>query len=248
MLRQEPNVVEGAKPNSDEGGVDRRSARKGEGYLHSWRSPVVASDQNVVTSDPMEGSRERSEVERRRREPHTERPSSFYRHRRSCDVRGVLTTCEVVRRHSKKDHLIGRKEKITVGEHTGFDHDRNLMVPFGGKTTRSEGPGHNHLPMMPFNDETFGVVPFGDETTNPTRAGYRVEPTRPASAFKSRLSTARHVTGARQPVGGTDGDSGSEGRTAAVAMRAGLRQLQRRRGCGSDSAGESETDGSTART
>ncbi|KAL0918677.1 hypothetical protein M5K25_010700 [Dendrobium thyrsiflorum] len=98
MLRQEPNVVEGAKPNSDEGGVDRRSARKGEGYLHSWRSPVVASDQNVVTSDPMEGSRERSEVERRRREPHTERPSSFYRHRRSCDVRGVLTTCEVVRR------------------------------------------------------------------------------------------------------------------------------------------------------
>ncbi|KAI0505081.1 hypothetical protein KFK09_016038 [Dendrobium nobile] len=33
-------------------GFARRSARKVESYLHSQRAPVVASDQNVVTSDP----------------------------------------------------------------------------------------------------------------------------------------------------------------------------------------------------
>ncbi|KAI0504519.1 hypothetical protein KFK09_015471 [Dendrobium nobile] len=30
----------------------RRSARKVESYLHSQQAPVVATDQNVVTSDP----------------------------------------------------------------------------------------------------------------------------------------------------------------------------------------------------
>ncbi|KAL0917090.1 hypothetical protein M5K25_012134 [Dendrobium thyrsiflorum] len=33
-------------------GFGRRSARKGESYLHSERAPVLTSDQNVVTSDP----------------------------------------------------------------------------------------------------------------------------------------------------------------------------------------------------
>ncbi|KAI0492879.1 hypothetical protein KFK09_027155 [Dendrobium nobile] len=46
----------------------RRSTRKGESYLHSERAAVVASDQNVVTSDPIERKRRRrSEVERPRR-------------------------------------------------------------------------------------------------------------------------------------------------------------------------------------
>ncbi|KAL0928708.1 hypothetical protein M5K25_000623 [Dendrobium thyrsiflorum] len=30
-----------------------------------------------------------------------------------------------------------------IGEHTGSDHDSNLMVPFGGKPPSSKGPGHN---------------------------------------------------------------------------------------------------------
>ncbi|KAI0514141.1 hypothetical protein KFK09_010175 [Dendrobium nobile] len=33
-------------------GFGRRSTRKEESYLHSQRAPVVASDQNVITSDP----------------------------------------------------------------------------------------------------------------------------------------------------------------------------------------------------
>ncbi|KAL0928008.1 hypothetical protein M5K25_002241 [Dendrobium thyrsiflorum] len=33
-------------------GFGRRSARKGESYLHGERAPVLTSDQNVVTSDP----------------------------------------------------------------------------------------------------------------------------------------------------------------------------------------------------
>ncbi|KAL0916645.1 hypothetical protein M5K25_014173 [Dendrobium thyrsiflorum] len=33
-------------------GFGRRSARKVESYLHSQRAPEVASDQNVVTSNP----------------------------------------------------------------------------------------------------------------------------------------------------------------------------------------------------
>ncbi|KAL0913367.1 hypothetical protein M5K25_016823 [Dendrobium thyrsiflorum] len=41
-----------------------------------------------------------------------------------------------------------------VGEHTGSNHDRNLMVSFDGKTTRSEGPNHNCLLMVPFGGET----------------------------------------------------------------------------------------------
>ncbi|KAL0916729.1 hypothetical protein M5K25_014263 [Dendrobium thyrsiflorum] len=47
-------------------GFGRRSARKGESYLHSERAPVLTSDQNAVTSDPtgkgnvVEASKERS--------------------------------------------------------------------------------------------------------------------------------------------------------------------------------------------
>ncbi|KAL0914714.1 hypothetical protein M5K25_015086 [Dendrobium thyrsiflorum] len=49
-------------------GFGRRSARKVESYLHSQRAPVVASDQNVVTSDPTgRESRRRSEAEQPRR-------------------------------------------------------------------------------------------------------------------------------------------------------------------------------------
>ncbi|KAL0928529.1 hypothetical protein M5K25_000417 [Dendrobium thyrsiflorum] len=33
-----------------------------------------------------------------------------------------------------------------IGEHTGDDHDRNIMVPFGGKPSGLEGPGRNRLP------------------------------------------------------------------------------------------------------
>ncbi|KAL0921227.1 hypothetical protein M5K25_008282 [Dendrobium thyrsiflorum] len=49
-------------------GFGQRSARKVESYLHSQRAPVVASDQNVVTSDPTgTESRRRSEVQQPRR-------------------------------------------------------------------------------------------------------------------------------------------------------------------------------------
>ncbi|KAL0906910.1 hypothetical protein M5K25_025441 [Dendrobium thyrsiflorum] len=54
-------------------GFGRRSARKVESYLHSQRAPVVASDQNVVTSDPTgRDSRRRSEVEQPRRSRRSE--------------------------------------------------------------------------------------------------------------------------------------------------------------------------------
>ncbi|KAL0915745.1 hypothetical protein M5K25_013198 [Dendrobium thyrsiflorum] len=52
-----------------------------------------------------------------------------------------------------------------IGEHTGDDHDRNIMVPFGGKPSGSEGPGRNRLPTVPFGGKTIGVVPLGGETT-----------------------------------------------------------------------------------
>ncbi|KAL0922642.1 hypothetical protein M5K25_006644 [Dendrobium thyrsiflorum] len=45
-----------------------------------------------------------------------------------------------------------------IGEHTGDDHDRNIMVPFGGKPPGSEGPGRNRLPTVPFDGETIGVI------------------------------------------------------------------------------------------
>ncbi|KAL0910250.1 hypothetical protein M5K25_021213 [Dendrobium thyrsiflorum] len=41
-----------------------------------------------------------------------------------------------------------------IGEHTGDDHDRNIMVPFGGKPPGSEGPGRNRLPTVPFSGKT----------------------------------------------------------------------------------------------
>ncbi|KAL0924512.1 hypothetical protein M5K25_005345 [Dendrobium thyrsiflorum] len=57
-----------------------------------------------------------------------------------------------------------------IGEHTGDDHNRNIMVPFGGKPSGSEGPGRNRLPTVPFDDKTIGVVPFG-------RRNHRLEDT-----------------------------------------------------------------------
>ncbi|KAL0907512.1 hypothetical protein M5K25_021927 [Dendrobium thyrsiflorum] len=45
-----------------------------------------------------------------------------------------------------------------IREHTGDDHDRNIMVPFGGKPPGSEGPGRNRLPTVPFGDKIIGVV------------------------------------------------------------------------------------------
>ncbi|KAL0912699.1 hypothetical protein M5K25_018690 [Dendrobium thyrsiflorum] len=44
-----------------------------------------------------------------------------------------------------------------VEEHTGSDHDRNLMMSFGSKTIRSEGPDHNRLPVVPFDGKTTGT-------------------------------------------------------------------------------------------
>ncbi|KAL0914520.1 hypothetical protein M5K25_014873 [Dendrobium thyrsiflorum] len=57
-----------------------------------------------------------------------------------------------------------------IGEHTGDDHDRNIMVPFCGKPPGSEDPGRNRLPTVPFGGKTIGVVPFG-------RRNHRLEDT-----------------------------------------------------------------------
>ncbi|KAL0920165.1 hypothetical protein M5K25_009282 [Dendrobium thyrsiflorum] len=57
-----------------------------------------------------------------------------------------------------------------IGEHTGADHDRSIMVPFGGKPSGSEGPGRDRLPTVPFDGKTIGVVPFG-------RRNHRLEDT-----------------------------------------------------------------------
>ncbi|KAL0913955.1 hypothetical protein M5K25_017450 [Dendrobium thyrsiflorum] len=43
-----------------------------------------------------------------------------------------------------------------IREHTGSNHDRNLMVQFGGESLSSEGPGHNSLPVMSFGGKTAG--------------------------------------------------------------------------------------------
>ncbi|KAL0915684.1 hypothetical protein M5K25_016121 [Dendrobium thyrsiflorum] len=45
-----------------------------------------------------------------------------------------------------------------IGEHTGDDHDRNIMVPFDGKPPGSEGPDRDRLPTMPFDGKTIGMV------------------------------------------------------------------------------------------
>ncbi|KAL0917803.1 hypothetical protein M5K25_012895 [Dendrobium thyrsiflorum] len=45
-----------------------------------------------------------------------------------------------------------------IGEHTGDDHDRNIMVPFDGKPSGSEGPGRNRLPTVPFGGKTIGEL------------------------------------------------------------------------------------------
>ncbi|KAL0922822.1 hypothetical protein M5K25_006845 [Dendrobium thyrsiflorum] len=37
------------------------------------------------------------------------------------------------------------------------DHDRNIMVPFGGKPPGSEGPSRNCLPTVPFDDKTIDL-------------------------------------------------------------------------------------------
>ncbi|KAL0907655.1 hypothetical protein M5K25_022075 [Dendrobium thyrsiflorum] len=47
---QKPNLT--ANQSCRITGFGRKSARKGEGYLHSQRAHVVASDQSVVASDP----------------------------------------------------------------------------------------------------------------------------------------------------------------------------------------------------
>ncbi|KAL0925411.1 hypothetical protein M5K25_003736 [Dendrobium thyrsiflorum] len=70
-------------------GFGRRSAREEESYLHSQRAPVVASDQNVVTSDPTgRGSRRRSEVEQRSRRS---------------DPCNLYTSCEATKPNSNDD-------------------------------------------------------------------------------------------------------------------------------------------------
>ncbi|KAL0926593.1 hypothetical protein M5K25_002832 [Dendrobium thyrsiflorum] len=51
-----------------------------------------------------------------------------------------------------------------VGEHTGDDHDRNIMVPFGGKPPGSEDPGRNRLPTVPFGGKTIGAAPVSHPT------------------------------------------------------------------------------------
>ncbi|KAL0909634.1 hypothetical protein M5K25_020520 [Dendrobium thyrsiflorum] len=52
-----------------------------------------------------------------------------------------------------------------IGEHTGADHDRNIIVPFCGKPPGSEGHSRNRLPTVPLDGKTIGVVPFDGETT-----------------------------------------------------------------------------------
>ncbi|KAL0904334.1 hypothetical protein M5K25_026426 [Dendrobium thyrsiflorum] len=39
---------------------------------------------------------------------------------------------------------------------TDSGHNRNLVVPFGGKPLGSESPGHNRLPAVPFGGRTTG--------------------------------------------------------------------------------------------
>ncbi|KAL0922707.1 hypothetical protein M5K25_006716 [Dendrobium thyrsiflorum] len=75
-------------------GFGRRSAQKGESYLHSQRVPVVASDQNVVTSNPTgRESRRRSEVEqepkkRRMQSLHLMRSNEDEQQRRPAKMKG----------------------------------------------------------------------------------------------------------------------------------------------------------------
>ncbi|KAL0919147.1 hypothetical protein M5K25_011222 [Dendrobium thyrsiflorum] len=76
-------------------GFGRRSARKVQSYLHSQRAPVVASDQNVVTSDPTgRESRRRSEVARRVAQP---------RRRRRSDACNLSTSCEATKPDSNDE-------------------------------------------------------------------------------------------------------------------------------------------------
>ncbi|KAL0914061.1 hypothetical protein M5K25_017564 [Dendrobium thyrsiflorum] len=73
-------------------GFGRRSARKVESYLHSQRAPVVASDQNVVTSDPTgRESPRRSEVEQPRRS-------------RRSDACNLYTYCEATKPNSNDEN------------------------------------------------------------------------------------------------------------------------------------------------
>ncbi|KAL0916511.1 hypothetical protein M5K25_014030 [Dendrobium thyrsiflorum] len=41
-----------------------------------------------------------------------------------------------------------------IGEHTGSDHDLNIMVSFGGKPPGLEDPNHNRLPAVSFSNES----------------------------------------------------------------------------------------------
>ncbi|PKU74117.1 hypothetical protein MA16_Dca026378 [Dendrobium catenatum] len=43
-----------------------------------------------------------------------------------------------------------------VREHKGTNYDDNLMVPFSGKTIRSEGLSHKRLLVMSFYFKTTG--------------------------------------------------------------------------------------------
>ncbi|KAL0921553.1 hypothetical protein M5K25_008636 [Dendrobium thyrsiflorum] len=55
-------------------------------------------------------------------------------------------------------HSAQMKGFDAIGEHTGDDHDRNIMVPFCGKPPGSEDPGRNRLPTVPFDGKTIGVI------------------------------------------------------------------------------------------
>ncbi|KAL0928749.1 hypothetical protein M5K25_000670 [Dendrobium thyrsiflorum] len=60
-----------------------------------------------------------------------------------------------------------------IREHMGDDHDRNIMVPFGGKPPGLEGPGRNRLPTVPFGGKTIDVFTenFGSLPASPPLGG-----------------------------------------------------------------------------
>ncbi|KAL0917958.1 hypothetical protein M5K25_013069 [Dendrobium thyrsiflorum] len=76
-------------------GFGRRSARKGESYLHSERAPVLTSDQNVVTSDP---TGKGNVVEERSRTTTKEPKKPLVQSYTSCEARKFRQTATTKKR------------------------------------------------------------------------------------------------------------------------------------------------------
>ncbi|KAL0903335.1 hypothetical protein M5K25_027707 [Dendrobium thyrsiflorum] len=56
-----------------------------------------------------------------------------------------------------------------IWEHKGSVHDRNSVVSFGGKPRDSDGPDHNHLPVLPFGGKITAAKPFSGRTDQQCR-------------------------------------------------------------------------------